>query len=88
VWLMELMGDELDYYVIEEMNVTRELEKSTIEWATLYLFQTRSMYPNPETRALALTNMCARELPPQNKHGESRGLRKYPKPLGQTLITL
>jgi Tfp pilus assembly protein PilV len=54
VWLEKLMGDELNYYVIEETNVTRELEKSTIEWATLYLFQ--SLYPNPETRAMALSN--------------------------------
>jgi hypothetical protein len=43
VWLEKLMGDELDYYVIEETNVTRELEKSITEWATLYLFQTRSL---------------------------------------------
>jgi hypothetical protein len=51
------MGDELDYYVIEETNVTRELEKSTTEWATLYLFQTRSNYATPDTRAVALSNM-------------------------------
>jgi hypothetical protein len=57
VWLEKLMGDELDYYVIAETNVMRELEKSTAEWATLYLFHTRSNYATPHTKAVALSNM-------------------------------
>jgi hypothetical protein len=57
VWLEKLMGDELDYYIIEETNVTRELEKSTTEWETLYLYQIRSRYLNPDSRAEALTYM-------------------------------
>jgi hypothetical protein len=57
VWLKKLMGEELEHYVIEETNVTRELEKSTTEWATLYLLQTRSNYATPDTRAVALSNM-------------------------------
>jgi hypothetical protein len=57
VWLEKLMGEELEHYDIEETNVTRELEKSTTEWATLYLFQTRSNYATPDTRAVALSNM-------------------------------
>jgi hypothetical protein len=74
VKLERLMGDELDYYVIEEMNVTRELEKSTIEWATLYLFQTRSLYPNPETRAVALTNMFRERTATTERTWRKQGL--------------
>jgi hypothetical protein len=54
---MARMGDKLDYYVISETNLIRELEKSTTEWATLYLFQTRSHYQSPEDRAEALTTL-------------------------------
>jgi hypothetical protein len=57
VWLQKLLTDELDTYVVEETNITRELEKSTKEWATLYMFQTRSNYANSDSRSAALTNM-------------------------------
>jgi hypothetical protein len=57
VWLDRLLAEELDTYVVKETNITRELEKSTREWATLYMFQTRSNYANPDTRAAALSNM-------------------------------
>jgi hypothetical protein len=57
VWLDKLLVEELDNYVVEETNITRELEKSTREWATLYMFQTRSNYANSDSRSAALTNM-------------------------------
>ncbi len=57
VWLDKLLVEELDTYVVEETNITRELEKSTREWATLYMFQTRSNHANSDTRAEPLTNM-------------------------------
>jgi hypothetical protein len=57
VWLDKLLAEELGTYVFEETDITRELEKSTREWATLYMFQTRSNYANPHTRAAALSNM-------------------------------
>jgi hypothetical protein len=57
VWLEGLMSSELDYYIISETGLIRELEKSTKEWKTLYLFQTHSHYQSPEDRALALTTL-------------------------------
>ena len=57
VWLDKLLVEELDTYVVEETNITRELEKFTKEWATLYMFQTRSNYANSDSRSAALTNM-------------------------------
>ncbi len=56
-WLDKVLTEELDTYVVEETNITRELEKSTKEWATLYMFQTRSNYANQDSRSAALTNM-------------------------------
>jgi septin family protein len=57
VRLDRLFAEELDTYVVEETNITRELEKSTREWATLYMLQTRSNYANLDTRAVALSDM-------------------------------
>jgi hypothetical protein len=68
------MGEELDYYVIEETNVTRELEKSTTEWATLYLFQTRSNYATPDTRAAALSNMFCERMATKDRTWQKQGL--------------
>jgi hypothetical protein len=62
VWLDRLLAEELDTYVVKKTNITRELEKSTREWATLYMFQTRSNFANSDTRAEALSNMF-RERP-------------------------
>jgi hypothetical protein len=57
VWLEGLILDELEYYVISETGLIRELGKSTTEWATLYLFQTQIHYLSPEDRAPALTTL-------------------------------
>jgi hypothetical protein len=57
VWLEGLMSDELEYYVISKTGLIRDFEKSTTEWATLYLFQTQSHYLSPEDRALALITL-------------------------------
>jgi hypothetical protein len=60
VWLDRLLVEELDAYVVEETNITPELEKSTREWATLYMFQTRSNYTKSDTQAEALSKMFLR----------------------------
>jgi hypothetical protein len=57
VWLEGLMSSELEYYVISETGLIRELEKSTTEWTTLYLYHTQSHYQSPEDRAMALTTL-------------------------------
>jgi hypothetical protein len=44
VWLEGLFSSDLEFYVITETGFVRELEKSTREWTTLYLFQTQSHY--------------------------------------------
>jgi hypothetical protein len=57
VWLEGLLSNELDYYVISETGFIRELEKSTREWTTLYLFQTHSHYTSADDRAIAISTL-------------------------------
>jgi hypothetical protein len=74
VWLDKLLAEELDTYVVEETNITRELEKSTREWATLYMFQMRSNYANPDTRAVALANMFRERTATTDRTWREQGL--------------
>ena len=80
VWLDKLLVEELDTYVVEETNITRELEKSTREWATLYMFQTRSNYANSDTRAEALTNMFRERTSAIDRTWREQGLTGSSEP--------
>jgi hypothetical protein len=63
VWLEGLFSSDLEFYVITETGFVRELEKSTREWTTLYLFQTQSHYQSRDDRALAISTLLQkREL--------------------------
>jgi hypothetical protein len=39
IWLDKLLAEELNTYVVEETNITRELEKSTREWGLCICFR-------------------------------------------------
>jgi hypothetical protein len=74
VWLDKLLAEELDTYVVKETNITRELEKSTREWATMYMFQTCSNYANQDTRAVALSNMFREQTSTTDRTWREQGL--------------
>jgi hypothetical protein len=75
VWLDRLLAEELDTYVVEVTNITRELEKSSREWATVYMFQTRSNYANPDTQAAALSNMFHERTSTIDRTWREQGLK-------------
>ena len=56
-WLESLFAHKLDKHFIEETGFLREMESSTKEWTTLYLFQTQSNYLSKEDRAFALSTL-------------------------------
>jgi hypothetical protein len=56
-WLEGLLTNSLEKYIIAETAFVREMESSTREWTTLYLFQTQSNYRSRDDRALALSNL-------------------------------
>ena len=56
-WLEGLFSSSLEFYVITETGFVRELEQSTKEWTTLYLFQTQSTYQSRDDRALAISTL-------------------------------
>jgi hypothetical protein len=74
VWLDKLLGEELEHYAVEETNVTRELEKSTRDWATLYMFHIRSNYANPDTRVVALSHMFRERTTTTDRTWRKQGL--------------
>jgi hypothetical protein len=73
------MGEDLEHYVVEETNVTRDSENSTREWATLYMFPTRSYYANPDTRAVALFDMFCERTATTDGTWRKQGLTVVPE---------
>ena len=56
-WLEGLFSSSLEFYIIAETGFVREMEKYTMEWTTLYLFQTQSTYQPRDDRALAISTL-------------------------------